>query len=99
MDEDANTIVALAPESVQKEIEGTVSQLQATEAEFAVIPLKTVDPYFVISLLDEMLDLPDSLDDPETIDPDAPKIDADPGSMRLFVRAKKAQLEQIKKIV
>ena len=99
MDEDASTILAFAPESVQKEIEGTVSQLQASEAEFAVIPLKTVDPYFVISLLDEMLDLPDSLDDPETIDPDAPKIDADPGSMRLFVRAKKAQLEQIKKIV
>ena len=99
MDEDASTIVAFAPEPVQKEIEGTVSQLQASEAEFAVIPLKTVDPYFVISLLDEMLDLPDSLDDPDTIDPDAPKIDADPGSMRLFVRAKKAQLEQIKKIV
>ena len=99
MDEAANTIVAFAPESVQKEIEGTVAQLQASEAEFAVIPLKTVDPYFVISLLDEMLDLPDSLDDPDDIDPDAPKIDADPGSMRLFVRAKKAQLEQIKKIV
>jgi len=99
MDEAANTIVAFAPEAIQKEIEGTVSQLQASEAEFAVIPLKTVDPYFVISLLDEMLDLPDSLDDPETIDPDAPKIDADPGSMRLFVRAKKAQLEQIRKIV
>lgn len=99
MDEAANTIVAFAPESIQKEIEGTVSQLQATEAEFAVIPLKTVDPYFVISLLDEMLDLPDSLDDPEDIDAEAPKIDADPGSMRLFVRAKKADLEQIKKIV
>ena len=99
MDEAANTIVAFAPEAIQQEIQGTVSQLQASEAEFAVIPLKTVDPYFVISLLDEMLDLPDSLDDPETIDPDAPKIDADPGSMRLFVRAKKAELEQIKKIV
>ena len=99
MDESASTIVAFAPEPIQKEIQGTVSQLQATEAEFAVIPLKTVDPYFVISLLDEMLDLPDSLDDPETIDPDAPKIDADPGSMRLFVRAKKAELEQIRKIV
>jgi type II secretory pathway component GspD/PulD (secretin) len=99
MDEEANTIVAFAPEAIQKEIQGTVSQLQASEAEFAVIPLKTVDPYFVISLLDEMLDLPDLLDDPETIDPDAPKIDADPGSMRLFVRAKKADLEQIKKIV
>jgi type II secretory pathway component GspD/PulD (secretin) len=99
MDEAANTIVAFAPEAIQKEIQGTVSQLQATEAEFAVIPLKTVDPYFVISLLDEMLDLPDSLDDPDDIDPEAPRIDADPGSMRLFVRAKKADLEQIKKIV
>ena len=99
MDEAANTIVAFAPESIQKEIQGTVDQLQATEAEFAVIPLKTVDPYFVISLLDEMLDLPDLLDDPDDIDPEAPRIDADPGSMRLFVRAKKADLEQIKKIV
>ena len=99
MDEATNTIVAFAPETIQREIEQTVSQLQATEAEFAVIPLKSVDPYFVISLLEEMLDLPDSLDDPEDIDPDAPKIDADPGSMRLYVRAKKPQLDQIKRIV
>ena len=99
MDEAAGTIVAFAPDAIHKEILGTVSQLQASEAEFAVIPLKTVDPYFVISLLDEMLDLPDALDDPDEIDPDAPKIDADPGSMRLFVRAKKSQLEQIRKIV
>ncbi|MDE0866769.1 MAG: general secretion pathway protein, partial [Rubripirellula sp.] len=99
MDEAANTIVAFAPEAIQREIEQTVSQLQATEAEFAVIPLKSVDPYFVISLLEEMLDLPDSLDDPEDIDPDAPKIDADPGNMRLYVRAKKPQLDQIKRIV
>jgi len=99
MDEDANTVVAFAPETIQREIEQTVSQLQATEAAFEVIPLKSVDPYFVVSLLEEMLDLPDSLDDPEGIDPDAPKIDADPGSMRLFVRAKKPQLDQIKRIV
>ena len=99
MDEEAGSVVAFAPEPVQKEIEQTVAQLQASEAEFAVIPLNSVDPYFVITLLEQMLDLPDPLDDPDDIDPDAPKIDADPGSMRLFVRAKKPQMEQIKKIV
>lgn len=99
MDEAANTIVALAPSDVQTEIEQTVNQLQASVPDFEVIPLKTVDPYFAISLLEEMLDLPDVYDDPDDVDPDAPKIDADPGNMRLFVRAKKHQIEQIKKIV
>ncbi len=99
MDETAGSVVALATPDVQAEIEQTVAQLQANEADFEVIPLKTVDPYFAISLLEEMLDLPDPLDDSEDIDPDAPKIDADPGNMRLFVRAKTAQIEQIKKII
>ncbi|MBC8352791.1 MAG: general secretion pathway protein [Planctomycetes bacterium] len=100
MDETAGAIVALATPEVQLEIEQTVLQLQAAEADFEVIPLKTVDPYLVITLLEQMLDLPDPmLDDPDDIDPDAPKIDADPGNMRLFVRAKKHQIEQIKKIV
>ncbi len=99
MDEAASSVVALASPAVQREIEQTVLQLQANEAEFEVIPLKTVDPYFAISLLEEMLDLPDALDDPEEIDPDAPKIDADPANMRLFVRAKRPRIEQIKKIV
>ncbi len=99
MDETAGSVVALATPDVQAEIEQTVAQLQASEADFEVITLKTVDPYFAISLLEEMLDLPDPLDDPDDIDPDAPRIDADPGNMRLFVRAKQSQIEQIKKIV
>ena len=99
MDETADSVVALATPSVQREIEKTVAELEATEADFEVIQLKTVDPYFAISLLEEMLDLPDALDDPETIDPDAPKIDGDPANMRLYVRGKKDQIEQIKKIV
>lgn len=99
MDEESRSIVALAAPAIQQEIEQTIAQLQATEAEFEVIPLKSVDPYLVISLLEEMLDLPDALDDPDDIDPDAPKIDADPGNMRLFVRAKRHDIEQIKQIV
>lgn len=99
MDETAGAVVALATPDVQAEIEQTVAQLQATEADFEVIPLKTVDPYFAISLLEEMLDLPDPLDDREDIDREPPKIDADPGNMRLFVRGKASQIEQIKKII
>jgi type II secretory pathway component GspD/PulD (secretin) len=59
-DETAGTIVALATPDIQKEIEQTVQQLQASDAEFAVIPLKSVDPYVVVSLLEEMFDLTDS---------------------------------------
>jgi type II secretory pathway component GspD/PulD (secretin) len=99
MDERANSVVALATPEIQREIAQTVQQLQASEADFEVIPLRTADPYQVISLLEELLDLPGPFDDPDEIDPDAPKIDADPGNRRLFVRAKRPQIEQIKKIV
>ncbi len=99
MDETASSVIALASDTIQKEISETVKLLQATEADFEVIQLRSADPYFVVSLLEEMLDLPDSFTDPEDIDPDTPKIDADPASMRLFVRAKRSQLDQIKKIV
>ena len=60
MDETAGAIVALASPEIQKEIEQTVEQLQASDAEFAVIPLKTADPYVVVSLLEEMFDLTES---------------------------------------
>ncbi|NQV23414.1 MAG: general secretion pathway protein [Rhodopirellula sp.] len=60
MDETAGTIVALATPAIQQEIEQTVEQLQAADAEFAVIPLKSADPYVVVSLLEEMFDLTDN---------------------------------------
>ncbi|MEL7266578.1 MAG: secretin N-terminal domain-containing protein, partial [Planctomycetota bacterium] len=99
MDEDAGTIVALADAKTQAEITATVTELQATDETFEVIPLRTIDPYFAITLLDQMLDLPQPFDDPDEIDPDAPKIDADPANMRLFVRAKKPIVDQVREIV
>ncbi len=100
MDQQAGTIVALATPDVQAEIEQTVKQLQATEADFEVIPLKSIDPYFAISLLEEMLELSEPIEKNSKGPPvDVPKIDADPGNMRLFVRAKRHQIDQIKKIV
>lgn len=99
-DRDAEAIVALATPETHVEIEQTVTQLQAAEKSFEVITLNGVDPYFAISLIEQMLDLPDEfLDDPDTIDPDAPRIDADAANGRLFVRAKPKEIEEIKKIV
>ena len=100
MDEETGSVVALATPNVQKEISETITQLQASDAEFAVIPLKWADPYFVISLLDQMLKLTPTLDKyGNEIETDIPKVDADPANMRLFVRGKKHQIDEIKKIV
>ncbi|MCP4853160.1 MAG: general secretion pathway protein [Fuerstiella sp.] len=119
MDQAGGSVVALATPEIQAEIEQTVAQLQASEAEFAVIPLKTIDPYLAVSLLEEMLDLSDARRREDAgmeaftrhgnsrgleimknnVSVDVPRIDADPVNRRLFVRARKHQIEQIKKIV
>ena len=89
-DENAGTIVALATPDIQTEIAATVVQLQTAGAEFEVIPLKNVDPYFAITLIEQMLDLPGIDEIPAKGEvPKGPKIDADPGNMRLFVRGRK----------
>lgn len=107
VDETAGSIVALATPDIQDEIAETVAKLAGAEAEFEVIPLRSVDPYFAITLLEEMLDLSQA----ETTDSrrsrygddepvaDVPKIDADPANRRLFVRGKRHQIEQIKSII
>jgi len=100
VDEKSNRVVALAIPKVQEQIAKTVEEVQAANWEFEVIPLKTVDPYFAVTLLEEMLDLPDPLlDDDDERESDPPKIDADPGNMRLYVRGKRHEIDQIKKIV
>jgi type II secretory pathway component GspD/PulD (secretin) len=108
MDSAANSIVALATPDVHSEIEQTVLQLQAAEANFEVVPLKTVDPYFAITLIEQMLQLNYRSSSSSSsswsrgrsdAQLDLPKIDADPGNRRLFVRGKPHQIAEIKRIV
>ncbi|TWU04128.1 secretin N-terminal domain-containing protein [Neorhodopirellula pilleata] len=100
IDEAAGSIVALADEATQREIELTVAELKASDAAFEVISLKSVDAYYAIGLLEEMLDLVPSLDDDDDEPaPNLPKIDADAANRRLFVRAKQPQIDQIKAII
>lgn len=119
------SIVALASPEDHKQIEATVTQFQTAEEEFAVIPLKHVNAYFAITLLEQMLELEDTTtssfsDDDDRRDRDRdyrdrdrrsrsaaplvvpekpPKIDADPGNRRLYVRGLKSQIEQIQRII
>lgn len=100
IDEKASSIVALADANTQREIEMTVEQLQASDAAFEVIQLKKIDAYYAINLLEQMLDLsPSAVSDDKESAANLPKIDADAGNRRLFVRAKQPQIDQIKKII
>ncbi|WP_236620916.1 secretin N-terminal domain-containing protein [Rhodopirellula sallentina] len=101
VDETADSIVALADAETQREIEMTVEQMQASDADFEVIQLKSIDAYYAISLLEQMLDLPTASydDDDDEEGERLPKIDADAGNQRLYVRAKRPQLDQIKAII
>ncbi len=150
MDASTSSIVALGGPAIHEEIAQTVSQLQASDTVFEVIQLTNIDPYFAISLLEEMLELSDPTtsysgyssdrwrdnrgrddrrddwrrddrrrddwrrDDRRGGDRNRryetstsfntsaaapPKIDADPATRRLFVRATTEQIVQIKKII
>ena len=57
MDRGAGAVVALATPEIQAKIETTIEELKVADSEFEVIPLKNVDPYFAITLLEEMLEV------------------------------------------
>lgn len=105
MQPESNAIVALAEEDVHQLIRDTIEELQAPSVEFAVVDLKSVDPYFAVSLIAEMFEIGEPeldrrgrpIDAEEGIKP--PKVDADPGNRRLFVRGTGEQIEQIEQLV
>lgn len=97
MQPSTNKIVALAEEQVHQQIEQTIAELSAPSIEFAVVPLGGVDPYFAVNLVDEMFATADDEDQDQRVQP--PKVDADPGNRRLFVRGTSAQIEQVRDMV
>lgn len=105
MQPSTKSIVAFADESVHRVIADTIKEMQAPAVEFAVIELNSLDPYFAVSLIGEMFKINDSLSNSrdrrpaDEVMPPGPKVDADPGNRRLFVRGTAAQIEQIKQMV
>jgi len=108
MQANTSSIVALADDSVHQQIESTIQELQAPAIDFAVIDLHTLDPYFVVSLIGEMFGTQSTTDtrswrdrsrSDESAAMTAPKVDADPGNRRLFVRGTMDQVAQIRQMV
>ncbi|PQO40434.1 general secretion pathway protein [Bremerella cremea] len=105
MQPESNSIVALADNEVHQLIRETIEELQAPSVEFAVVELKSVDPYFAVSLIGEMFELPTTDDDDRRRGRDEeprvkpPKVDADPGERRLFVRGTGEQIKQIEDLI
>ncbi|QDV25171.1 secretin N-terminal domain-containing protein [Aureliella helgolandensis] len=93
MEPTTNTIVALAAPSVHETIAETITELQGVDTIFSVVQLKTLEPHFVIALLDEMFDLSTAASRENL------KIDADLASMRLFLRGKKDRVAEIQQVV
>jgi type II secretory pathway component GspD/PulD (secretin) len=103
MQPSTKSIVALADAESHLVIENTIKEMQAPAIDFAVVELNALDPYFVLSLIEEMFAAPTSARDrdrdSEVVQPAAPKVDADPGNRRLFVRGTTEQINQIKQMV
>jgi len=96
MEPSTNTIVALADDAVHKTIESTIKELEGLENVFVIIPLQTIDPYFTITLLDEMFELKSTTN---LLSKRAIKIDADPAGRSLFIRGPQDKVEEIQKVV
>lgn len=97
IERDSNSVVAFAPPRIQETIALTVEELRAPGTEFDVVDLGGLDPYFAMSLLNELF-RPIGADDEQAGDA-APKLDADPASGRLFVRGRRAQIEEVRSAV
>lgn len=94
----SNTIVAFGRQQVHDTVDETIATLEGSIAAFKIIDLKTIDPYYAVSLLKALFDETES-DDPTAASSDQIKIDADPINMRLFVRAKPAQIEAMEEVI
>lgn len=100
MQDNSNSIVALADADTHQLIRDTIQELQAPSVEFSVVELNSVDPYFAVSLVAEMFGVTDEDEDSNDearVPP--PKVDADPGNRRLFVRGTAEQIQQIEQLV
>ncbi len=98
-----SSVIALAEPDVHEEIRQTIEELQAPAVEFAVIDLRSLDPYFVVTLIEEMFETSsesrrDRGDEDDQAIP-APKVDADAGNRRLFVRGTEDQIAQIRQVI
>jgi type II secretory pathway component GspD/PulD (secretin) len=93
LDPKTNKVIALARPSEHKTILDTIAQLEGEEAQFEVIQLRRIDPQLAVLTISNFFG---SGDEEGT---SSIKIDADPTTMKLYVRATKRELEQVRDLI
>lgn len=104
----SNSIVVYATSSVHQLVAETITRLEGEAVDFEIIELKGVDPQYAVTLISQMFgtsapatssNSSQSATAQTTVNVDAPRVDADPVNMRLFVRGKKSQIAAIRNII
>jgi len=94
IDPATNKLIAYARPSEHATIKATIDELEGEVPQFEVISLQTIDPEMAVAMIANMFDI-----DPETPDPNGPKVTADLDTMKLFVRATEGELKMIRSMI
>ncbi|MHB0959816.1 MAG: secretin N-terminal domain-containing protein [Pirellulaceae bacterium] len=95
LDSKTNKIIALARPSEHRTIAETIKQLEGDSPRFEVIQLRKIDPQLAVLTINNFFGNNDA-EDPSS---GAIKVDADPTSMKLYVRATQRDLEQVRTLI
>ncbi len=93
LDAKTNKIIALARPSEHRTIQATLDQLEGQSPHVEVIQLRKIDPQLAVLTIGKFFS-EDGKDSTSTI-----KIDADPTTMKLYVKATDAEIAQIKQLI
>lgn len=92
LDEKTNKLIALARPSDHRVITETLAKLEGESSRLEMIQLRRMDPQLVILSINKLFPTGEGA-------MTGPTIDADPNTMRLFVRGTETQIQQIKMLV
>ncbi len=94
LDARSRQLVAIAPPEEQATIRQTLERLQAAEPVLEVLQLEVVEPFAAEAAIDKLF-----ATEGGAKRADAPNVESDAAAQRLFVRATKAQLAQIRDLL
>lgn len=93
LDANTNKIIALARPSEHRTIEATIKQLEGEAPHIDVIQLEKIDPQMAVLAINSFFRSDTEEGDSEI------KLDADPTTMRLYVRATQSKIAEIKTLI
>lgn len=98
IDATSGNLVALATPEEHAIIRATVKQMQADPRQVEVIKLRTVDPQLAMLSIEKLFGIGEEAEDAPP-NPNTPRVDADPISRSLLIRASEAQINDIRSLL